>query len=74
MATTKRNQDQATEATIVTVTFERERETKNTVRYAEVTEDGAPTHVGTLYLQKHATHAMGNPENVRVTIAAHVAA
>jgi hypothetical protein len=32
--------------------FVREKETKNTVRYAEVSEPGKPPLVGTLYLQK----------------------
>ena len=34
------------------VRFEREKETKNTVRYQEVTEQGKPPIIGTLYLQK----------------------
>lgn len=34
------------------VKLEREKETKNTVRYQEVTEEGKPTVIGTLYLQK----------------------
>ena len=32
--------------------FEREKETKNTVRYTEVQEQGKPPVIGTLYLQK----------------------
>ena len=35
-----------------TVTFETERETKNTIRYAEVVENGQPPKIGTLYVQK----------------------
>ena len=34
------------------VNFEREKETKNTVRYQEVSEEGKPPIIGTLYLQK----------------------
>ena len=34
------------------VRFEREKETKNTVRYQEVPEEGKPVIIGTLYLQK----------------------
>jgi len=34
------------------VRFEREKETKNTVRYQEVTDQGKPPIIGTLYLQK----------------------
>ena len=37
------------------LTFRRERETKNTVRYEEVVTD-TPSVVGTLYLQKWAHH------------------
>lgn len=51
--------------------FERERDTKNTIRYAEVpqTED-EPVVVGTLYIQKFAARELGNPERVVVTIEA----
>ena len=34
------------------VKFQKEKETKNTVRYQEVVEDGKPPVIGTLYLQK----------------------
>jgi len=34
------------------VKFEREKETKNTIKYHEVGEQGKPSIVGTLYLQK----------------------
>jgi hypothetical protein len=34
--------------------FEREKETKNTVRFQEVPNEGEPPRVGTLYLQKWA--------------------
>lgn len=50
------------------IEFEYERDTKNTVRYAEVTERGAPSIIGTLYLQKFFTHEMGNPDRIKVTI------
>ena len=48
------------------LSFAFERETKNTVRYAEQTE-GKPPIVGTLYLQKW---ALGEPppESITVTI------
>jgi hypothetical protein len=51
-----------------------ERETKNTVRFAEDENDqpeghpGAPV-VGTLYVQKFAWAALGKPERISVTIA-----
>jgi hypothetical protein len=38
---------------VQTLTFSLERETKNTVRYAEQT-DGKPPAVGTIYVQKWA--------------------
>ena len=51
------------------LSFQRERETKNTVRYEEQVSD-APPVVGTLYLQKYALNRLGNPECLRVTIEA----
>jgi len=37
-----------------TVKFIREKETKNTVKYAEQPEPGQPPKIGTLYVQKWA--------------------
>ncbi len=51
------------------LSFERERETKNTIRYEEQVTD-APPVVGTLYLQKYALNRLGNPDCLRVTIEA----
>jgi hypothetical protein len=51
------------------LTFQRERETKNTVRYEEQVGDEPPI-VGTLYVQKYAVNRIGNPERLRVTIEA----
>ncbi len=51
------------------LSFQRERETKNTVRYEEQVTD-APPVVGTLYLQKYALNRLGNPDCLRVTIEA----
>jgi hypothetical protein len=45
--------------------FQVEKETKNTVRYAEVAE-GQPPVIGTLYLQKWALK--GTPTKLKVTI------
>ena len=53
----------------LTLTFRRERETKNTVRYEEVVTD-APSVVGTLYLQKWAHNRLGEPETITVQVAA----
>ena len=36
------------------IEFEREKETKNTVRFQEVPNKGEPPRVGTLYIQKWA--------------------
>jgi hypothetical protein len=49
------------------VTLKRAKETKNTVRYEEP-EGGEPPIIGTLYLQKWATHRLGDPEMVTVTV------
>jgi hypothetical protein len=51
------------------LTFQRERETKNTVRYEEVVSD-MPSVVGTLYLQKWAHHRLGEPEVITVSVTA----
>ena len=45
--------------------FELEKETKNTIRYAEVAE-GQPPVIGTLYVQKWAVK--GTPKKLKVTI------
>jgi hypothetical protein len=54
----------------VTLTFDFERETKNTCRYAEVTADGATPVIGTLYLNKVYADSNGDimPDSVTVTI------
>ena len=49
----------------ITVKFEREKETKNTVRFKEVTDDDTPPVIGTLYIRK--TYA-GDMQNITVTI------
>jgi hypothetical protein len=48
-----------------TVQFEREKETKNTVRFQEVVESGTPPVMNTLYLQKW---FVGGAERITVTI------
>lgn len=54
----------------ITIRFEQERDTKNTVRFAEVPAPGAATAVGTLYVQKWQVIALGNPQAITVTISA----
>lgn len=49
--------------------FDREKTTKNTVRYAERTSD-EPVRIGALYLQKTAAKALGDPETLTVTLTA----
>jgi len=47
------------------LTFEREKETKNTIRYQERPDPGNPPVVGTLYVQKW---AVGEAQALKVTI------
>jgi hypothetical protein len=51
----------------VTVQFDKERETKNTVRYAEAGEEG---RLGTIYVPKSTLAEIGEPDTIRVTIEA----
>jgi len=53
-----------------TISFDMEKETKGTVRYAERVEEDGQKVVGTLYLQKPAAEALGNPDELTVTIKA----
>lgn len=53
----------------VTVEFQREKPTPNTVRYAEVVEEGGNKLVGVLYIQKSTADKLGQPEKLLVTIA-----
>ena len=48
----------------------KEKETSNTVRYAEVESDEMPPQIKTLYIQKFAIKKLGNPEKISVTIEA----
>lgn len=47
------------------INFEIEKETKNSVRYKEVPEEGTAPIVGSLYVQKWFA---GNSKNIKVTI------
>jgi hypothetical protein len=54
---------------MIEIKFERERETKNAVRFAEVVADGRERGVvGTLYVLKSDLQTIGNPESLSVTI------
>ena len=48
------------------VKFTIEKETKNSVRYKEVPDEGQPPIIGSLYVQKWFA---GNSKNIEVTIA-----
>jgi hypothetical protein len=49
----------------VTLTFEKEKETKNTIRYQEKPAEGQPPIVGTLYVAKFWA---GSAQQIKVTI------
>ena len=51
----------------LTVTLNRMKETKNTIRYEEPEGDQPPI-IGTLYLQKWAIHRLQDPKTITVTI------
>jgi len=51
------------------LTFDKDRETKNTVRFEERAGEDPPV-VGTLYLQKWALRRLGEPEVLQVRIEA----
>ena len=50
----------------ITVALQKDRETKGTWRYAEVTEDDPV--IGTLYVRKPAARRLGDPESIPLTI------
>ena len=55
------------------ISFQFDRETKNTRRYAEMSaedDDGNPLEpvIGPLYVQKTALRELGNPDKIIVTI------
>ena len=53
------------------IEFEMEKETKNTIRYAEVLgDDGMPPAIKTLYLQKWIFGKENPPAKVKVVISA----
>ena len=50
------------------ITFRRETNTKNKVRFGEVVEPGAREIVRTLYIGKPEHAQLGSPEELRVTV------
>jgi len=57
-----------TTATALKTTFAFEKETKNTRKFEEQPAPGVAPIIGTLYVQKHVLHGLGNPETITVTI------
>lgn len=53
----------------LTVRFTFEKDTKNTRKYVEDSPDGV-LRIGVLYVQKHATLGLNNPDNIEVTVKA----
>jgi hypothetical protein len=51
---------------VVTAVMVRDKDTKNTVRYAEAAS--STPAIGTIYLPKHSIEALGNPESITVTV------
>jgi len=49
------------------IILEKERITKNTIRYAEL-EDEQPPIVRSLYIQKFGVKKLGDPQKIKVTI------
>jgi hypothetical protein len=47
------------------VNFEIEKETKNSIRYKEMPDEGQPPIIGSLYVQKWFA---GNSKNIQITI------
>ena len=60
-----------TQEATLTVRYTVEKETKNTVRFQELSEaQGEPTVLGTIYIQKWAWTRLGHPQAIQVTVAA----
>ena len=53
------------EGFMIKASFELEKETKNTIRYAEKPEAGKPPAIGTIYIQKW---ALPEPTPQRITL------
>ncbi len=58
-----------TEVPTATSNFVFAKETKNTRKYDEVPPAGQAPIIGSLYLQKHVAHQLGNPDAVTVVVA-----
>jgi len=47
--------------------FERDKETKNTVRFVEQATDQPPV-IGIIYIQKWAMKSLGDPDTLKITV------
>lgn len=52
------------------IIFEREKETKNTMKFCESVAEGDPEMVGCLYVQKWALKNINAPARLKITIEA----
>lgn len=50
---------------MITAEFEREKETKNTIRYVETAD---PPKVGMIYMPRKTLEQLGDPERLTITI------
>lgn len=58
------------EVTNIVVTFDMDRETKNTIRFVEVVPDGSQHVMGKVYVQKADLEKIGSPKTITVMIQA----
>lgn len=52
----------------IQVWFEKEKETRNTIKFREAVTEGEPEVIGSLYVQKHALKELGYPTRLKVTV------
>lgn len=57
----------ATDTTPITVEFALDKETKNAVRFTEITTDERGL-IGSIYLLKEVVETLGNPTKISVTV------
>lgn len=50
--------------------FVKDKETKNTIRYAEEEREDGPPCIRTIYLQKFFVRQLGDPTRIKVTVEA----
>lgn len=52
----------------MTLSFTKEKETKNKIRFTEEVEEGVDEAIGTLYMTKSACSTLSGPEKLTVTV------